>query len=91
MLHTLPTSIFFDLITFVWYVLGERRDAYGALRGKPEGKMLLGRHVEMEGEEKWVFKEEDEGNCFDMDRQRDLVNTVMTVLIPRNAGNFFSS
>jgi hypothetical protein len=59
--------------------MGERRNAYKILVGKPEGRRLLGRpkhrwvgHIEMN----WIDLAQD------MDRWRALVNTVMKLRVP---------
>jgi hypothetical protein len=69
--------------------MGEKRNAYRLLVGKPEGKGLLGRpkrrwenNVEMEcrqigwGGMDWIAL------AWDADKWRTLVNTVMTFRIP---------
>jgi hypothetical protein len=77
------------LITYKWYVLGRRQTHSGLFWRKPEGKWLLGRHVEMEGK-KLIFKAENEGSRFDMDTEWDFVNAVMKTLMPQNKWNFLS-
>ena len=53
--------------------------------GKPEGKGLLRRHVEMEGK-KLIFKAEDEGCGFNMDTEWDFVKVLMNNLMPQDTG-----
>jgi hypothetical protein len=59
---------------------GGTTDAQRTFLGKPEGKGLLARHVDMEGK-KLIFKTEDEGSGFDMGMEWDFVNAVMKNLI----------
>jgi hypothetical protein len=71
--------------------MGERRNLYGLLVGKPEGKMPLGRprrrwvyntHITMElvevgwGDVNWI------GLTRDRDRWRALVNSVLNLRVP---------
>jgi hypothetical protein len=78
--------------------MGERRGAYRALVGKPEGRRPLGRpgsrwedNIKMDlrgvgwGDVDWIDLAQDR------DRWRALVYTVMYLRVPKNAGNFLSS
>jgi hypothetical protein len=73
---------------------GERRGEYGVLVGKPEGKRPLGRprrswenNVKVDLQEigwegmDWIDLAQDR------DRWRTLVNAVMNLRVPKNAGN----
>jgi hypothetical protein len=78
--------------------MGESRGVYRVLVGKPEGKIRLGRsrrrwednikmdiqEVECEGMD-WIDLAEDR------DRWRALVNAVMNLRVPKNAGNILTS
>jgi hypothetical protein len=77
---------------------GEKRNAYGILVGKPEGKRPLGRprrmwmdNIKMDPIERewggvdWVDL------AVDRDQWKVLVNTVMNLRVPYNAGKFLSS
>jgi hypothetical protein len=78
--------------------MGERRGAYRALVGKPEGRRPLGRprrrwedNIKMDlpeagcGDVDWIDVAQDR------DRWRALVCTVTNLRVPQNAGNFWSS
>jgi hypothetical protein len=77
--------------------MGEKRNAYRILVGKPEGRRPLGRprrrwvdNIKMDLREigwdgvDWVDLAEDR------DQLRALVNTVMNLRLPYNAGKFLS-
>jgi hypothetical protein len=78
--------------------MGEVRGAYNILVGRPEGRRPLGRR-----RRRWVdnitmnLREIRFGNVDwihltqDRDRWRTLVNTVMSLQVPLNAGNFLTS
>jgi hypothetical protein len=77
---------------------GEKRNACRIVVGKPEGKRLLGRPMR-----RWVDSIKidlseirwDGMDCIDLTQDRDqwraLVNTVMNLRVPSNAGKFLSS
>jgi len=78
--------------------LGEGRSAYRVLVGKPEGKRTLGRpRPRWEGNIKMDFQEVGCGSmdwielAEDRDSRRALVNAVMNLRVPQNAGNFLTS
>jgi hypothetical protein len=78
--------------------IGEKRNAYRILVGRSEGKRPLGRQ-----RRRWVNNikmdlREVEWDCMDWidlaqdrDQWRALVNTVMKIPVPLNAGKFLSS
>jgi hypothetical protein len=78
--------------------MGEKRTAYRILAGKPEGKKPLGRPRRRWGNNIKMDLGET-GRCDmdwidlaqDRDQWRALVNTVMKLRIPYNAGKFSSS
>jgi hypothetical protein len=77
---------------------GEKRTAYNILLGKPEGKRPIGRP-----RRRWVDNikidlgdiEWDAMDWIDLAQDRDkwraLVNTLMNIRVPENAGKFLSS
>ena len=78
---------------------GERRRAYRVLVEKPEGRRRrpLGRprrrwadNIEMDFREVWGGMDWT-AVAQDRDRWRAIVNTVMNLRVPLNAGNFLSS
>jgi hypothetical protein len=77
--------------------MGEKRNAYRLLVGKPEGKRPLGRprrrwvdNIKTDlgdvgwGDVDWI------GLAKDRDRWRALVNSVLNLRVPRNAGKLLS-
>ena len=77
--------------------MGEKRGVYRILVGKPEGQRPLGRsrrrwedNIKMDLQEvecgvmDWIELAQDRG------RGRALVNAVMHLLVPLNAGNFLT-
>jgi hypothetical protein len=72
---------------------GRRRNAYGILAGKPEGKRPLERprrrwvnNIKLDLREMdWIDLAQDR------DQWRVLINTVMNLRVPYNAGKFLSS
>jgi len=78
--------------------MGERRGVYKVLVGKAEGKRPLGRprrrwedNIKMDLQEvgcgvmEWIEVAQDRDRC------RALMNAVMNLRIPSNAGNFLTS
>jgi hypothetical protein len=77
--------------------MGKKRNAYRLLVGKPEGKIPLGRprrrwvdNIRMDlvevgwGDVDWI------GLAQEMNRWRALVNSVLNLRVPRNAGKLSS-
>jgi hypothetical protein len=75
--------------------MGEKRNSYRILVGKPEGKRPLGRtrrrwedNIKMDFREigwggmDWIYLAQDK------DRWRALVNTVLNLWVPQNVGEF---
>jgi hypothetical protein len=78
--------------------MGERRVVYGVLVGKPEGRRPIGRSRSRWGDNiKMDVQEVRRGGmdsidlAQERDRWRALVNAVMNLWIPYNAGNFPTS
>jgi hypothetical protein len=78
--------------------MGERRGVYKALVGKHEGKRQLGRarsrwedNIKMDLQEVGWWGMDWNKLARDRDRWRALVNAVMNLRFPLNAGNFLSS
>jgi hypothetical protein len=77
--------------------MGEKRNAYRLLMGKPEGKRLLGRpkrrwldNIRMDLVEVGWGEVDLIGLTEDRDRWRALVNSVLNLRVPRNAGKLSS-
>jgi hypothetical protein len=78
--------------------VGEIRNAYNILIGKPKGKRLHGRHRRRwEGNIRMDLREIEWGGvdwmhlAQDRDQRQALVNTVMNLWVPQTAGNFLTS
>jgi len=76
----------------------EKRGVYRVLVGRPEGKRPLGRHRHRWEDNTMMDLQEVGCGCMDWihlaqdrDRWRALVNVVMDLRVPQNAGNFLSS
>ena len=78
--------------------MGEGREVYRVLVGKPEGKRPMGR-PRRRWEDNIKMDLQEVGGGFgdwmelaqDMDRWRALVSTVMNLGVPKSAGNFLTS
>jgi hypothetical protein len=77
---------------------GEERGVYRVLVGKPEGKTPLGRpghrwedNIRMDLKEMGCDGMDWIGLAQDRDRWRALMNVVMNLRVPSNAGNFLTS
>jgi hypothetical protein len=75
--------LLFDNVCAV--IIAKTTDVQQAFMGKPDGKGLLQRHVEMEGK-KLIFRAEDEGCGFDMDTEWDFMKALMKNLMPQDTG-----
>ena len=78
--------------------MGEEREVYRVLVGKPEGKSPLGRprrrwvdNIRMDLQEVGCGYMDWIGLAQDTDRWRMLVSVVMNLRVPWNAGNFLTS
>jgi hypothetical protein len=74
--------------------MGEKRNAYSILVGKPEGKRPLGRQRRRWVENLWEIGWSGVDSidlAQDRDQWRAIVNTVVSLWVPLNAGNFLSS
>ena len=78
--------------------MGEKMGMYRVLVGKPEGKRPLRRprrrwvdNIRMDLQEVGLGYVDWIGLAQDRDRWRKLVNAVMNLRVPRNAGNFLTS
>jgi hypothetical protein len=79
-------------------IMGEKRDSYRILVGKPEGKRPLGgpRREWVDNVKRDLREIRWDGmDCIDLAQDRDqwraLVNTVMNLRVSQNAGKFLSS
>jgi hypothetical protein len=77
--------------------MGEKRNAYRILVGKPEGRRPLGRprrrwmdNIKMDLREIGWDGVDSVDLAQDRDQWRALVNTVMNLRVPYNAGKFLS-
>ena len=75
----------------------KRRGGFRVLVGKPEGKRQLGRprsrwedNIKMDLQEVGFWSMDWIEMAQDRDRWRPLVNAVMNLLVPSNAGNFLT-
>jgi hypothetical protein len=77
--------------------MGERRVVYRVLVGKPEGKRPRGRSRRRWKDNKKDLQQVGCGSmdwiklAQDRDRQRVLMNAVMELRVPKNAGKFLTS
>ena len=77
--------------------MGDRKGIYRDLVRKPKGKRPLGRPRRRWENNKMDFQEEGCGSISwidlaqDRNKWRGLVNVVMNLQVPQNAGSFFSS
>jgi hypothetical protein len=78
--------------------MGKRRFAYRVLVGKPKGESPLGRSRRRWDEDIMMDLQQVGNECMDWielangrDRWRELVNAVMNLRVPKNAGNFLTS
>jgi hypothetical protein len=86
----------FELQYYTTNEMGDRKGAYRILVGRPEGKRPLGRHgcrrednIKMDFEVGWGMDWIDLAQ--DRDSLQALVNAVMNLRFPQNAGNFLTS
>jgi hypothetical protein len=77
--------------------MGEKRNAYRLLVGKPEGKRPLGRprrrlvyNIKMDLEEVGCGDVDWIGLAQDRNRWKALVNSILNLRVPRNAGKLSS-